>query len=140
MRERAKAYRDTPEGKAALAAYHKTPERQAKRRELAKRRAKRPEAAAYRKAFRLKSHFGLTVEAYRQMIADQKNRCAVCGDEMKPGSGTCVDHDHVTGQVRGLLCPCCNVAEGMLKGSILRCQKMIAYLKRNAPKLRLVQS
>ena len=59
---------------------------------------------------------GVTREWYLNQIRVQKNRCA------NSGCRTCIpggrhgvwhiDHDHVTGQVRGLLCNNCNIAAG----------------------------
>lgn len=43
----------------------------------------------------------------------QRGRCAICGEEHQPRSGSLVmDHDHTTGLVRGWLCGNCNAAEG----------------------------
>jgi hypothetical protein len=42
---------------------------------------------------------------------EQKSLCGICG-EMTPGPDMVVDHDHVTGLVRGLLCRSCNTREG----------------------------
>lgn len=39
---------------------------------------------------------------------DQDNRCAICGNF----GPTMLDHDHQTGEVRGLLCGGCNADEG----------------------------
>lgn len=46
------------------------------------------------------------------MLVEQDSRCAICR-EKKP-SRICVDHDHVTGRVRGLLCQHCNWYVGLL--------------------------
>jgi hypothetical protein len=40
-----------------------------------------------------------------------------------------IDHDHTTGQVRGLLCDNCNPALGSFKDNIETLQKAIDYLK-----------
>lgn len=64
--------------------------------------------------------YGLTVEEYDRMFDAQKGRCAVCGGESansgraRSNMSFCVDHDHVTGHVRGLLCHTCNRGIGML--------------------------
>ena len=60
-------------------------------------------------------------------IDEQKNMCAICGrkDESKV---LCVDHDHKTGTIRGLLCNGCNVGLGNLKDDIQILQSAIAYL------------
>ena len=60
--------------------------------------------------------YGLTLEDYDEMFAAQNGLCAVCG---KPPNGNgpskdnlAVDHDHETGEVRGLVCDRCNLGLG----------------------------
>jgi len=53
---------------------------------------------------RLKSKYGLTLSQYQTMYRKQHGRCAICGQKSK----LCVDHNHKTGVVRGLLCYQCN--------------------------------
>ena len=52
------------------------------------------------------SRYGMTAAAWRDMMGRQNNMCALCGGEMKR---PVVDHDHQTGQVRGILCHPCNI-------------------------------
>jgi ribosomal protein L34E len=64
--------------------------------------------------------YGITVEQYDEMREAQKHVCAICSrpetvvmrGKVKPLS---VDHDHLTGKVRGLLCHECNVGLGKFK-------------------------
>jgi hypothetical protein len=90
----------------------------------------------YNSARILRVKYGITPDRRAQIVAEQHGRCACCGDVLVP-KATHVDHDHTTGQVRGVLCQPCNLAEGYLKGSSLRARKLAAYLDRHAPKLRL---
>jgi recombination endonuclease VII len=62
---------------------------------------------------RLKYIYGITLQDYRDMEAEQDWRCGMCG--RKPKGKLCVDHDHTTRDVRGLLCPNCNLAAGLLR-------------------------
>jgi hypothetical protein len=66
------------------------------------------------------ARYGLTPAEYDSLVKRQRNRCAVCGTTKVGGPPTRnkywhVDHDHVTGQVRGLLCSKCNTAIGLLQ-------------------------
>ena len=55
----------------------------------------------------LRSKYGITERVYRLMLSEQGGRCAVCG--RKPATRRLhVDHCHLTGRVRGLLCYLCN--------------------------------
>jgi hypothetical protein len=70
--------------------------------------------------------YRLTVPAYRAMLAVANESCMLCGDHTEEFS---VDHNHQTGEVRGLLCNPCNLGLGYFKDSILRLQKAIDYLE-----------
>jgi hypothetical protein len=67
---------------------------------------------AIRRNRMLLDFYGITLEKYLEMYALQKGICAVCKLAFpKYGSnGLCVDHDHSTGHVRGLLCIKCNTS------------------------------
>lgn len=64
----------------------------------------------------LKHRYNLTLEQYEAMYTNQNGKCAICKDDYELGgrSGLFVDHDHKTGDVRGLLCRKCNSAIGQL--------------------------
>jgi hypothetical protein len=72
----------------------------------------------------IKRQYGLDAELHGGMYAQQAGRCAIC--DMK--GDLVVDHDHSTGEVRGLLCSHCNLALGLMKDSPLALTKAIAYL------------
>ncbi len=88
------------------------PERVAAR-ELAYRASGR-KRIANRKSH-LKRSYGLTVEEYDAMLAQQNGVCAVCERPPTLGISLHVDHDHETGRIRGLLCFRCNNALGDLE-------------------------
>lgn len=80
-----------------------------------------PEAARkqsdYHRRWKLRTRYGITPERYDEMLAEQNNRCAICGgtDVRGTGANLSVDHNHRTGEVRGLLCQPCNLALGHLE-------------------------
>ena len=64
-----------------------------------------------------RTRYGITIDQYDDMYENQQGRCAICGTD-EPGSRFNhfhVDHDHVTGQVRALLCEACNTGLGKFK-------------------------
>lgn len=58
--------------------------------------------------------YGITHDDYLALKAEQGNRCAVCQRPPLGNGRLVIDHNHATGQVRGLLCGNCNTALGML--------------------------
>jgi len=62
-----------------------------------------------RRKWNLSSRYGITEEGLDAMIAKQGGVCAICG---KPMKRPCVDHNHITGEVRGILCHRCNIVIG----------------------------
>ena len=57
---------------------------------------------------RLLREYGLREETYNTMLSEQNYLCKICRQPNKDGKRLCVDHDHSTGRVRGLLCHRCN--------------------------------
>ncbi len=82
------------------------------------------------KASRRLRDFNCTQEQYDKMYSDQEGKCYICGrdeDEIQQNS-LCVDHDHVTFKIRGLLCHDCNVGLGRFKDSQRRLMNAVNYL------------
>jgi hypothetical protein len=76
--------------------------------------------------------FGITEAELDALLARQKNRCAICKSAKPYGSGDWqIDHDHVTGQVRGLLCSKCNLALGLLSDDPKVIAAALRYLSRH---------
>lgn len=96
--------------------------------ELARRRQKRrADQESARKAYHLKQ-YGLTVEDYERMIAEQGEVCAICHQPFdRP---LFVDHCHTHGHVRGLLCGPCNSAIGQMGDDPERLRSAADYLER----------
>lgn len=60
----------------------------------------------------LRNKFGLTSAEYDGILMDQDGVCVLCKSPPTPGISLHVDHDHGTGETRGLLCVRCNNAIG----------------------------
>ena len=63
----------------------------------------------------LRNKFGLTPEEYGRLFEAQGGVCALCDGPPTPGISLHVDHDHGTGEIRGLLCVRCNNALGLFR-------------------------
>jgi len=83
----------------------------------------------------LKSLYGITLNEKELMIKAQNNKCAICGvifsegDKRKRG-WCCVDHNHITGAIRGILCGNCNHGIGKFKENKYILENAIDYLER----------
>lgn len=71
--------------------------------------------------------------AYDELCRLQGGVCAICGRAPKAGKHLHVDHDHETGEVRGLLCFSCNVGIGNFGNDVERLQRAIDYLEMRPP-------
>lgn len=67
-------------------------------------------------AARLK-RYGLSTSRYQYLLMRQDNACAICKRPQATTDALLVDHNHATGEVRGLLCGPCNTALGLLQDS-----------------------
>jgi len=76
---------------------------------------------------RLQKSYGITLAQYEEMAKAQGGCCAIC--QRANWQALAVDHSHVTGQVRRLLCHACNLALGQLEGSIERAEAVVSYLR-----------
>ena len=61
----------------------------------------------------IKWKYNLTKEQHSKMLKDQNECCLLCGETLKEGNRyRHIDHCHITGKVRGILCGSCNVGLG----------------------------
>lgn len=86
------------------------------------------------KKYKLKQNYNLTIERYNSMLIYQKNVCLICGKKETKRNGygiqpLSVDHNHRTGEVRGLLCNKCNSMIGFCDENPFILIKMIKYLR-----------
>lgn len=80
-----------------------------------------------------KYNYGISAGQYQAMLAKQKGCCAICGIGENKRKGhenkMCVDHDHKTGLVRGLLCHRCNIVLGMIEKNFTVALTMMEYIR-----------
>lgn len=86
----------------------------------------------------MKYAYGITIEEYEKMALAQDNKCSICGKEedVKHQSGKtkrlAVDHCHISGKVRSLLCTNCNTGLGKFLDSRELLVAALAYLDLHA--------
>ncbi len=69
------------------------------------------------KRLRVKKIYNLSEDEYKAIIKKQGGGCGLCNAVVadRGGDNLCVDHDHATGNIRGLLCRSCNILIGHLE-------------------------
>jgi len=90
-----------------------------------RRRVRRALEPDYRDAERAR-RYGLSLADYRALQERQGHACAIC---RKLTRNLCIDHCHVTGRVRGLLCRSCNSALGFYADDPRLLRAALAYLQ-----------
>ncbi len=61
--------------------------------------------------------YNLTPREYSDMLEKQDNKCVICHVDFT--NTPCIDHNHTTGKVRGLLCVTCNTRVGYLESELI---------------------
>lgn len=110
--------------------YNSDPEYRERKKRLAREfNRRRPDK---RRTNELKKRYGLTSEQVDRMLLDQGGGCAICMTH-DPGRGKKwnVDHDHVTGNVRGLLCCRCNFMLGHARDNATNLRLAVLYLEKH---------
>lgn len=73
--------------------------------------------------------YGITLDQLSEIYTKQGSNCLICGiSEEATGRLLSIDHCHITGKIRGLLCNLCNVGLGNFKDNTELLEKAINYL------------
>jgi len=90
-----------------------------------------------RRKVQRKSKYGLTEDGFDELLKSQDGLCAICNVVLDQGwtrqhkpNKLVVDHNHKTGEVRGLLCTMCNKGIGLLKDDPAILERALGYLNR----------
>jgi len=84
-----------------------------------------------KQAYYRKRNYGIDETVYQAMLLAQDRKCAICHQPETAKKGTLsVDHSHVTGEIRGLLCYKCNSALGSLDDDPERIRALLEYLEK----------
>lgn len=84
----------------------------------------------YHRDYELQKKYGITIQQWLAMLERASYRCECCGAEGSDLVRLCCDHDHLTGEVRGVLCTKCNTGIGSLGDSVAGVQLALDYLLR----------
>lgn len=119
--------------------WHKANPEKAKESVRKWKRANPEEAKKIARRARLISSYGLTTEEYDKLLKKQGGVCAICGRYRRESryGRLCVDHNHSTGEVRGLVCSLCNIAIGAVQEDLATLRKMIVYLSKPSKKKKI---
>jgi len=89
------------------------------------------------RASHIKSKFGITIEDYEALLIKQNYRCIICGAKLnemvdvknRKRHNLCIDHNHQTNEICGLLCISCNIGIGCFYENPDYLLKAIEYLR-----------
>ncbi len=98
-----------------------------------------------RRKFRIiKNKFNISESQWHEALFDQGNACAICRNSDFGHYGPVIDHCHVAGHFRGLLCSNCNTAIGLLRNNPMIMENARTYLLKeelfNSTKLREMEA
>jgi hypothetical protein len=84
--------------------------------------------------YNLPVKYGITSAQFAEKLLTQGGKCACCKVQFKfegaRNNRPCVDHNHVTKEVRDLLCGKCNLAAGNVADSSVKAEQLAVYLKK----------
>lgn len=95
------------------------------------KRQESPLRKSQRKRAQTLRQYGITEDQYQELHTRQNGVCAICLTNTITDSRNgrlSIDHDHLTGRVRGLLCGLCNKAVGLLRDDPELARRVIVYL------------
>lgn len=111
--------------------------REKNKEKLQKSQKEYRESTNYHRNWHLVNRYGITLKEYEQLNSNQGGKCAICRKaetSRNKRDGTvrelAVDHNHETGEVRGLLCRACNVSLGFLDEDPVIINRMLEYINK----------
>lgn len=88
--------------------------------------------------YNLKINYGLTIDDYNKMYSEQDGRCPICSDVLEnifldiKGVKSSLDHCHISGKNRQILCSLCNTGLGVFKDSSNILEKAKQYVEKHS--------
>lgn len=81
----------------------------------------------YYRNYHLTKTYGITLDEYEKLSQFQNNCCFICNNQEETLH---VDHNHTTGEIRGLLCQRCNLVLGQIEDNCKILKRAIEYLEK----------
>jgi hypothetical protein len=89
---------------------------------------------SYLKEYSLNKLYGLSLEEYQKLLSDTGGFCPICNVELRFDgnykNSAVIDHNHLTGKVRGVTCRGCNCGLGQFKDNPLIVKKALDWLRK----------
>lgn len=77
----------------------------------------------------LKNRFGIDIDKYNKLLEAQDYKCKICGiHKDDEGKSLVVDHCHITGKIRGIICRKCNLGLGNFRDNLQFLENAKKYL------------
>lgn len=86
----------------------------------------------------LRRRYGMTLSQKQALMSDQNNQCALCFVGLEGTRKACVDHNHTTGAIRGILCINCNRSLGQLGDTYERLHHVLMYVAADECNVRFI--
>jgi len=125
--KRRQEYYKSPRGRDSLSRYEESADRKESKRlyrQTPKGRAILTKASRDAELRQV----GVTERQYQRQLRNQRGMCAIC-NSLPNGTSLCVDHDHMTGKIRGLLCHACNIGIAKFDDDPNVMRRAIIYLE-----------
>lgn len=98
-----------------------------------------PKFKEYQRKYQINWRHGISADFYNNKFKEQNGVCELCGKLNLRGRDKFlhIDHNHITGKIRGLLCHICNTQLGRYEKTKNHCKKVLfeAYLKKYEEKI-----
>jgi hypothetical protein len=78
----------------------------------------------------LQRKYGISLDKFKSILDAQGGKCAICFSLNWHGRQPCIDHDHKSGKVRGILCHKCNLTIGMMGENAESVKRLWEYLQK----------
>jgi hypothetical protein len=75
--------------------------------------------------------YGINADEFNNLLEKQNGCCAICGKKYEKRLRFSVEHDHISGKIRGITCHKCNIGIGMFEENVYTLKSAIEYIEKN---------